>query len=76
MPMIDVYATAGTFPDPHQLATDLAIHSFIRWHREGVGAAVDERDVALTEAPPNLRVVSGSGARNARLQRLHQFIRE
>jgi len=24
MPMIDVYATAGTFPDPHQLATDLA----------------------------------------------------
>jgi phenylpyruvate tautomerase PptA (4-oxalocrotonate tautomerase family) len=22
--MIDVYATAGTFPDPHQLATDLA----------------------------------------------------
>src|SRR5258705_12234323 len=24
MPMIDVYATAGTFPDPHQLASDLA----------------------------------------------------
>jgi phenylpyruvate tautomerase PptA (4-oxalocrotonate tautomerase family) len=24
MPMIDVYATAGTFPDPHGLATDLA----------------------------------------------------
>jgi phenylpyruvate tautomerase PptA (4-oxalocrotonate tautomerase family) len=24
MPMIDVYATAGTFVDPHQLATDLA----------------------------------------------------
>jgi|SRR4051812_1826588 phenylpyruvate tautomerase PptA (4-oxalocrotonate tautomerase family) len=24
MPMIDVYATAGTFADPHQLATDLA----------------------------------------------------
>ena len=24
MPMIDVYATAGTFPDTHQLATDLA----------------------------------------------------
>jgi len=24
MPMIDVYATAGTFRDPHQLATDLA----------------------------------------------------
>jgi hypothetical protein len=24
MPMIDVYATAGTFTDPHQLATDLA----------------------------------------------------
>ena len=25
MPMIDVYATVGTFPDTHQLATDLAI---------------------------------------------------
>ena len=24
MPMIDVYATAGTFPDKHKLATDLA----------------------------------------------------
>ena len=24
MPMIDVYATAGTFTDPHQLAVDLA----------------------------------------------------
>ena len=24
MPMIDVYATAGTFNDPHQLAVDLA----------------------------------------------------
>jgi hypothetical protein len=24
MPMIDVYATAGTFPDPHRLAIDLA----------------------------------------------------
>ena len=24
MPMIDVYATAGTFSDPHQLAIDLA----------------------------------------------------
>jgi phenylpyruvate tautomerase PptA (4-oxalocrotonate tautomerase family) len=24
MPMIDVYATAGTFPDPHRLATGLA----------------------------------------------------
>ena len=24
MPMIDVYAVAGTFPDKHQLAVDLA----------------------------------------------------
>jgi phenylpyruvate tautomerase PptA (4-oxalocrotonate tautomerase family) len=24
MPMIDVYATAGTFPEPHRLASDLA----------------------------------------------------
>jgi hypothetical protein len=25
MPMIDVYAAAGTFTDKHQLATDLAV---------------------------------------------------
>ncbi len=24
MPMIDIYATAGTFSDPHQLAMDAA----------------------------------------------------
>ena len=24
MPMIDIYATAGTFADPHKLATDAA----------------------------------------------------
>jgi phenylpyruvate tautomerase PptA (4-oxalocrotonate tautomerase family) len=33
MPMIDVYATAGTFPDKHQLATDLA--AAVMTHRAG-----------------------------------------
>ena len=33
MPMIDVYATAGTFPDKHRLAQDLAA-AVMRW--EGV----------------------------------------
>ena len=32
MPMIDVYAAAGTFPDRHQLARDLAA-AVMRWER-------------------------------------------
>jgi hypothetical protein len=30
MPMIDVYATGGTFTDKHQLAQDLAL-AVMRW---------------------------------------------
>src|SRR5690348_6140936 len=32
MPMIDVYAAAGTFPDPHALARDLAA-AVMRWEQ-------------------------------------------
>jgi hypothetical protein len=32
MPMIDVYAAAGTFPDPHLLARDLAA-AVMRWEQ-------------------------------------------
>ena len=32
MPMIDVYAAAGTFPDPHTLARDLAA-AVMRWEQ-------------------------------------------
>ena len=32
MPMIDVYAAAGTFPDPHTLAQDLAA-AVMRWEQ-------------------------------------------
>ena len=32
MPMIDVYATAGTFPDRHSLAQDLAT-AVMRWEK-------------------------------------------
>ena len=32
MPMIDVYASAGTFPDPHALARDLAA-AVMRWEK-------------------------------------------
>ena len=32
MPMIDVYAVAGTFPDPHTLAKDLAA-AVMRWEQ-------------------------------------------
>ena len=49
------------------------IHSFLRGRREGVGAAVDERDGSLTEATPNLRVIRERGARS-RVRLLHPFI--
>jgi len=32
MPMIDVYAAAGTFPDRHRLAQDLAA-AVMRWEQ-------------------------------------------
>jgi hypothetical protein len=32
MPMIDVYAAAGTFPDKHRLARDLA-NAVMRWEK-------------------------------------------
>jgi hypothetical protein len=32
MPMIDVYAAAGTFPDKHRLAQDLA-NAVMRWEK-------------------------------------------
>ena len=32
MPMIDVYATEGTFTDRHQLAVDLA-NAVMRWEK-------------------------------------------
>ena len=34
MPMIDVYAAAGTFPDSHALAPDLAA-AVMRWEQVG-----------------------------------------
>ena len=33
MPMVDVYAAAGTFPDPHPLARDLAA-AVMRWEQD------------------------------------------
>jgi hypothetical protein len=44
MPMIDVYAAAGTFPDPHRLAQNLAA-AVMRW--EQVPERCIERDVPL-----------------------------
>jgi hypothetical protein len=57
MPMIDVYAGAGTFPDRHQLARDLAA-AVMRWEqvpdlalfRNNTGLA-DRTWVLLTESP-------------------------
>jgi phenylpyruvate tautomerase PptA (4-oxalocrotonate tautomerase family) len=53
MPMIDVYAAAGTFPDPHTLARDLAA-AVMRWEQvpdlplftENTAAFIHDMDVA------------------------------
>jgi hypothetical protein len=41
MPMIDVYAAAGTFPDSHALARDLAA-AVMRWEQVPEEARVAE----------------------------------
>jgi phenylpyruvate tautomerase PptA (4-oxalocrotonate tautomerase family) len=53
MPMIDVYAAAGTFPDPHTLARDLAA-AVMRWEQvpdlplftENTAAFIHDMDAA------------------------------
>ena len=60
MPMIDVYVTAGTFPDKHQLATDLAVAVMtieqvpdIPMFRQNTAASIHElppRDLSTTTA--------------------------
>jgi phenylpyruvate tautomerase PptA (4-oxalocrotonate tautomerase family) len=53
MPMVDVYAAAGTFPDPHTLARDLAA-AVMRWEQvpdlplfaNNTAAFIHEMDVA------------------------------
>ena len=53
MPMIDVYAAAGTFPDPHNLARDLAA-AVMRWEEvpdlplfaDNTAAFIHEMDAA------------------------------
>ncbi len=63
MPMIDVYAAAGTFPDRHQLAQDLAA-AVMRWEQvpdlglfrnntaaAGAAGLAERTWVLLTEAP-------------------------
>jgi hypothetical protein len=47
MPMIDVYATAGTFEGKHQLAQDLAVAV-----TDDVKAYYPKLDVAVEIPPP------------------------
>ena len=72
MPMIDVYATTGTFASKHQLAQDLA-QAVMRW--EGVPAIplfLDNTAAFIHELPPATKLlVSGcSGCSTYRVWRL------
>ena len=76
MPMIDVYATAGTFTDKHQLAADLAATLMaiekvpdIPMFRQNTGdPALAERTwVLLTEAVPGGWGLSGHANTNDEL---------
>lgn len=61
MPMIDVYATAGTFPDRHSLARDLAA-AVMRWEQVPELPMFTENTAAFVHelAPGSLSDVTGA----------------
>ena len=88
MPMIDVYATTGTFADPHQLARDLAATLMkieqvpdIPMFRQNTAAFVHElpdRDISNVEGESNyvrVQVLTNAGAldRDKQLAVVSQF---
>jgi phenylpyruvate tautomerase PptA (4-oxalocrotonate tautomerase family) len=68
MPMIDVYATAGTFSDKHRLAQDLA-EAVMRW--EGVPDIPLFRDntaAFIHDLPAEAISTAGGGSDHVRVQ--------
>jgi phenylpyruvate tautomerase PptA (4-oxalocrotonate tautomerase family) len=54
MPMIDVYASDGTFPDPHDLARDLAA-AVMRWERvPDLGLFRENTAAFIHQLPPTV----------------------
>ena len=53
MPMIDVYASDGTFPDPHDLARDLAA-AVMRWSGSQIRVVPGEHGGFIYQLPPTV----------------------
>ena len=63
MPMIDVYATAGTFSEPHQLARDLA-GAVMRWEQVPEIPLFADNTAAFIHDLPADAISTASGASN------------
>src|SRR5436309_15978371 len=63
MPMIDVYATAGTFSGRHQLAQDLA-QAVMRWEQVPEIPLFADNTAAFIHDLPADGISTASGARN------------
>jgi hypothetical protein len=67
MPMIDVYAAAGTFPDHHQLARDLAA-AVMRWEQVPDLALFRNNTAAFVHDLPAESIANVAGESNVRVQ--------
>jgi phenylpyruvate tautomerase PptA (4-oxalocrotonate tautomerase family) len=63
MPMIDVYAAAGTFPDRHQLAQDLAA-AVMRWEQVQDLALFRNNTAAFVHDAPAESIANVAGESN------------
>ncbi len=63
MPMIDVYASEGTFPDPHDLARDLAA-AVMRWERVPDLGLFRENTAAFIHELPSTVISNVDGESN------------
>ncbi len=63
MPMIDVYCTDGTFPDPHTLARDLAA-AVMRWEKVPAIPLFQQNTAAFVHALPRGAISNVVGESN------------
>ncbi len=63
MPMIDVYASQGTFDDPHNLATELAA-AVMRWEQVPDIALFRDNTAAFVHELPSTAISNVSGESN------------
>jgi phenylpyruvate tautomerase PptA (4-oxalocrotonate tautomerase family) len=63
MPMIDVYAVTGTFPDKHTLAKDLA-NAVMRWEKVPALALFKNNTAAFIHELPGDAIANAAGESN------------